>query len=320
MKRRLVACLLLAAVLFCGCTQNEIREDALRETLPAIDPGAGVGRDVDVTLYFRLADEPALVPVQRTVTVRANEYVEAAVIRQLIAGPAALYGDLEPVLPSSTRLLETSREGGILYVTLSNDILSSANTSAAREEAELASRLAVYAVVNSLCALGGANRVQIMVDMDGTGEGTRVPPFSLGFTSSDASSQWLEPMGMEKSVIITPKMLVELALGHIARGEYAQAYPLFAESETGGLQKPDYAAFETQMLSLGTLDSYTVYSTDIVKGQLNGEAEVDLSWTTREDGLPHTLRNVILQMIPEGDLFKIGYYSLLNILHAGGGA
>lgn len=317
MKRRILACLLLAAMLLCGCTQNEIREDAMQDTLPAIDPGAGVGRDVDVTLYFRLADEPALVPVQRTVTVRANEYVEAAVIRQLIAGPAALYGDLEPVLPSTTRLLETSREGGILYVTLSKDILSSTNTSAAREDAELSSRLAVYAVVNSLCALGGANRVQIMVDMDGTGEGTRVPPFSLGFTSS---SQWLEPMGMEKSIVITPQMLVELALGHIAKGEYAQAYPLFAESETGGLQKPDYAAFETQMLSLGSLDSYSVYSTDIVKGQLNGEAEVDLQWTTREDSVSHSAKNVALQMIPEGDLYKIGYYSLINILYAGEGA
>ncbi len=125
---------------------------------------------------------------------------------------------------------------------------------------------------------------------------------------------------MEKSVVVTPKMLVELALGHIANGEYAQAYPLFAESETGGLQKPDYAAFETQMLSLGTLDSYTVYNTNIVKGQLNGEAEVDLKWTTSEDGLSHTANNVILQMIPEGDLYKIGYYSLLNILLAGGGA
>ncbi len=320
MKRKIVACLLLAAMLLCGCTQNEIREDSTQENLPVVDPGAGVGRDVDVTLYFRLADEPALVPVQRTVTVRANEYVEAAVIRQLIAGPAALYGDLEPVLPSSTRLIETSREGGILYVTLSNDILSSANTTAPREDAELASRLAVYAVVNSLCALGGSNRVQIMVDMNGTGEGTRVPPFSLGFTSDDTNSQWLEPMGMEKSIVITPKMLVELALGHIAKGEYAQAYPLFAESETGGLQKPDYAAFETQMLSMGTLDSFSVQSTDIVKGQLNGEAEVDLQWTTREDGVSHTARNVILQMIPDGDLYKIGYYSLLNTLHAGGGA
>ncbi len=318
MKRRLVACLILAALLMCGCMQSEIREDTERASLPEIDPGAGVGRDVDVTLYFRLADEPALVPVQRTVTVRANEYVEAAVIRQLIAGPAALYGDLESVIPQNTRLVETGREGGILYVTLSKDILSSANTKAPREQAELESRLAVYAIVNSLCALGGANRVQIMVDMNGTGEGTRVPPFSLGF--GQTSSQWLEPMGMDKSVVLTSKMLVELALEHIRQGEYAQAYPLFAESETGGQQKPDYAAFETQMLSLGTLDSFSVYSTNIEKGQLYGEAVVDLSWTTREDGISHSAKNVTLQMIPEGDLFKIGYYSLLNVLRAGGGS
>lgn len=317
MKRRMLFCFLLILLLLGGCMQNTINEDVIRDPLPGIDPAAGVGRDVDVTLYFRLTDEPALVPVQRTVTVRANEYVETAVVRQLIAGPAALYGDLEAVLPEGTRMVDVSREGGILYVTLSSELLYAKDTSATRQELELSNRLAVYAIVNSLCALGGTSRVQIMVDTDGTGEGTRVSPFLLGFTSEYTSSQWLEPMGMENSVVVTPKMLVEIVLSHLVKGELAQAYTLFAESETGGMQKPDFAAFETEMLSLGTMNAYTVHSANISRGQINGEATVDLTWTSRGTGMPHTANNAVLQLVPEGELYKVGYYSLLSILQAG---
>jgi len=307
----------LIALLLSGCVQTVIREDAEQAPLPAIDPAAGVGRDVDITLYFRLTDEPALVPVQRTVTVRANEYVESAVVRQLIAGPTALYGDLAPVLPQGTRLLELSRDGGILYVTLSKEMLSEDTESVSREEAELAKRLSVYAIVDSLCALGDASRVQIMIDTDGTGKGARVSPFLLGFTSEYTSSQWLEPMGMEQSVVITPVLFVKLALQHMVEQDYAQAYMFFAESEPGGLQKPDYAAFETDMLSLGSIDDFTIHSAEAGKGSLSGKAAVDITWTSAEDKRQRTVKNAALQLIPEGELNKIGFYSLLDTLRAG---
>ena len=317
-SRVLRLCAVLLAVLFlCGCMQSVIREDAQEPSLPGIDPAAGVGRDVDITLYFRLTGEPALVPVQRTVTVRANEYVESAVIRQLIAGPTALYGDLEAVIPAGTRLLELSRDGGILYVTLSKEMLSDSAANTSREEAELKKRLSVYAIVNSLCALGDANRVQVMIDTDGTGKGTRVSPFLLGFTSEYTSSQWLEPMGMEQSVVITPTLFVKLAMQHLVDQDYAQAYQFFAESEPGGLQKPDYAAFETDMLSLGTIDAFTIRSAEAGKGSLSGKAVLDVTWTSAEDKKQRTVKNVTLQLIPEGELNKIGFFSLLDTLRAG---
>lgn len=314
---KILALFLLFAVLISGCTQTIIKEDAVREPLPGIDPSAGVGRDVSVTLYFRLTEEPALVPVQRIVTVRANEYIEAAVIRQLLAGPAALYGDLESVVPKGTRLVEVAREGGILYVTLSNEMLSYTGKSSLHEEIELAHRLSVYAIVNTLCALGGSSRVQLLIDIDGKGAGARVPPFALGFTSAHTSSKWLEPMSENASVIITPNMLIELALGHLAEGEYAQAYSLFAESEIGGFQKPDFAAFETQLLSIGTIEAFTVRNSEINSERIASEAYIDITWTGRKDRQEHKAVNAAIQLLQEGELYKLGYYSLLNVLLAG---
>ncbi len=312
---RLVAlCLtLLLAVTGCGM-QTTIQEDAIREALPGIDPAAGIGRDVDITLYFRLTDEPALVPVQRTVAVRANEYVGGAVVRQLLNGPTALFGDLERVLPKGTRLVDIYPDGGILYAVLSKEILEYEDDSSTREEIELTKRLGVYAIVNSLCALGEATRVQILVDMDGTGKGSRVSPFLLGFTSEYTSSQWLDPMGVETDVVINPNLMVNLALQRLKEENYAQSYKFFAESETGGMQKPDFAAFETELLSLGTIDDFTVKSADTGKDTLNGKATVDIVWTAREDGKTRTTKNAVLALLPEGGLYKIGFYSLMDAL------
>ncbi|HWR24541.1 MAG TPA: GerMN domain-containing protein [Feifaniaceae bacterium] len=312
---RLAAFCLALLLLAAGCgIQTTIQEDAIKEALPGIDPAAGIGRDVDITLYFRLTDEPALVPVQRTVAVRANEYVGGAVVRQLLSGPTALFGDLERVLPKGTRLVDIYPDGGILYVVLSKEILEYEDETATREEVELTKRLSVYAVVNSLCALGEASRVQVLVDMDGTGKGSRVSPFLLGFTSEYTSSQWLDPMGFEEDMVINPALMVNLALQRLTEENYAQAYMFFAEDETGGLQKPDFAAFETDLLSLGTIDDFTVKSTDTGGETLNGKATADITWTSREDGTTRTVRNAVLALLPEGGLYKIGFYSLMEAL------
>ena len=173
--------------------------------------------------------------------------------------------------------------------------------------------MGVYAIVNSLCTLGEASRVQVLVDMDGTGKGSRVSPFLLGFTSEYTSSQWLDPMGFEEDVVITPKLMVNLAMQRLTEENYAQAYMFFAESETGGLQKPDFAAFETDLLSLGTIDDFDVKSAD-TDGTLNGKATVDITWTSREDRTTRTVRNAVLALLPEGGLYKIGFYSLMEAL------
>ena len=108
--------------------------------------------------------------------------------------------------------------------------------------------------------------------------------------------------------------MVNLALQRLKEENYAQSYKFFAESETGGMQKPDFAAFETELLSLGTIDDFTVKSADTGKDTLNGKATVDIVWTAREDGKTRTTKNAVLALLPEGGLYKIGFYSLMDAL------
>lgn len=317
--KRCVTCilaLLLAVLLLCGCAPNSIREDAIKESLPGIDPNAGVGRDINATLYYRLSGEPALVPVQRTITVRSNEYAEAAVIRRLLEGPSALSWDLASTFPSGVRLIDINKDGKILYVTFSREILN-ADVSGERKDAEESYRLCVYSVVNTLTALDRNTRVQIMVDLDGTGEGSRVSAAMLGFSSVSGGSQWLEPMSFQEDVLISPAKVAEYLLGHLQNQEYAEAHTLFAESETGGIQKPDYAAFETQMLTLGQIDEFTVQQERVAEDNRSATVTLDIKWTARESGESYTVRGATVRMLPEGELFKMGWSSLMTVMQAG---
>ena len=307
-----LVCLLLCCLLLTGCAQNVVQEDRYQDALPDIDTEAGVAKDREVTLYYRLADEPALVPVVQTISVRSSEYAEFAVLRKLLEG-------LQSAIPEGTRLVSAYRDGSILYVTLSREFIDNAGQQNDQEERQIARRLSVYAVVNSLCGIPNASfsTVQIRVDLNGTGEGVGVSPSLLGFSDVGVGTQWLEPMGFEQSVVVTPQLTAELLLAHLAADEYAAAYPLFAESETGGLQKPDYATVETQMKTLGTIDDFTIRSAQEEENGRSAEVRADIAWTPRGEA-QRTVENVSIQMLREGEIYKMGYRSLLSALQAEG--
>ena len=195
-------CLLLA-----GCTSRIIQEDRLQDNLPVLDPEDGVARDISVVLYYRLTGEAYLVPVTRNISVRANERTETAMIRTLLEGvpQQSLSGNVSATFPEGTKLVDVSRDSGILYVTLSREFLDTSNVEAVRqatssygntpegqqraqqaiqlatEEMYLMRRMGVYSLVNTLCEYSREQiRVQILVDVDGSGEGERLPLEEMG--------------------------------------------------------------------------------------------------------------------------------------------
>lgn len=309
-KMLLIVCvsILVLSMSACASIISEVK-DTVSESLPPIDPEAGVSKEADVTLYYRLANEDALVALNQTITVHANEYVEEAILRQLLEGPPAFMTDLSSVVPVGTQLVEVTPEGAILYVTLSKELLDVSINAKTREEINAEHRLAIHAIVNSLTANSAYSRVQVMVDMDGVGSGTRIPGSLLGFESS----QLLEPMQFNSDIIATPKSIVEFALTHMQAQELAQAYTLFLESETGGFQKPDYATFETQMLSMGNILSYTVHNYEIVQDKRSARVWFNMNWVTR-DGVEYNAEYLTMDLQMEGGLYKIGYNALMQIL------
>lgn len=331
---RALAALFALCLLLTGCGARLIAEDRAPDDLPLLNPEEGVAKDINVELYYRLSGEAYLVPVIRNISVRANERAETAIVRTLLEGvpQQSLSANVSTPFPAGTNIVEVSLEGGILYITLSAEFLDDSIVANVRqasafdsyeealrraeEEMYLARRMGVYSLVNTLSRyLDKETRVQILVDTQGTGKGDRLPGGVLGLGSrADAGSDLIVPLGFDSEVVASPESIVSCMLSRMQSGEYEMAYVLFQEAAVEGVQKPTYANFETEMLSLGSLTGFEVLS---AREAEDGTAEVtvNLDFKTAAGKEAHIEKADIL-LKREGDLYKIGYGSFKSILEA----
>lgn len=329
-----VGCLLLA-----GCSSRIIQEDRFQDDLPVLDPEDGVARDISVVLYYRLTGEAYLVPVTRNISVRANERTETAMIRTLLEGvpQQSLSGNVSATFPEGTSLVEVSQDSGIIYVTLSKEFLSTANVEAvkqatssygntpegqqraqqaialATEEMYLLRRMGVYSLVNTLCEYSREQlRVQVLVDVDGTGEGERLPLKEMGLDPWEKGSDLIEPLEFEADAVVTPERIVNCMLSRMVSGEFEMAYVLFMEAPVAGVTKPTYANFESEMLGLGNVTGFEILSS---QEQSDGSYSiwVNLDFRTAAGEQCH-IQDAQIILRKEGDLYKIGYGSFKSIL------
>lgn len=163
-------------------------------------------------------------------------------------------------------------------------------------------------IVNTIAGSDEGSRVQIMVDNEGSGTGSRMPYETFGFEKRQG--EIMEPMGFDESVVVTPEKVVGCLLERIANGQYDMAYALVAESDYYGITKPAYADFEAEMEALGRLESYEITGTAEDGDGIYVMADVRIA------APGGTMRNIIKARIyleREGDLYKV-YYSSLQAL------
>ncbi len=324
-------------LLLCGCGAGVIAEDRAQDGLPLLDPEDGVAKGIEVELYYRLTDEAYLVPVIRNVSVRANERTETAIVRTLIEGvpQQVLSANVSALFPVGTNIVEVSLESGILYITLSAEFLDDsilksvqqtgsafgeyyqAALARAEEELYLTRRLGVYSLVNTLAGYMDDKdlRVQILVDTEGTGKGSRLPGALLGINPrEEGESNLLEPLDFNPDVVVSPERIVGCMLGRMQSGEYEMAYALFMEAAVDGIQKPTYANFETEMLSMGTVTGFEVLSSS-EEEEAMATVTVNLNFEPT-GGEPVRIEGAQIILKREGDLYKIGYGSFKSILEA----
>ena len=102
--------MLLAVCCMTGCFGRMIVQDEEHAELPDVDPEDGVEKTVAVKLYYRLTNEEYLAGVESSVTVRAGERTETAVIRALIEGVPPLASNVSALFPSGTSIENTYYE------------------------------------------------------------------------------------------------------------------------------------------------------------------------------------------------------------------
>ena len=331
---------LLAVLMLCtGCTSfRSIREDSVREDLPQIDPEAGIARDFTTTMYYRLLNEPYLVPIRHSIAMRANESAEEAIVRTLLSGVPPLAENVSNTFPEGTTVLDIAREGTILYVTLSKEFLDDAELDDAKKQADsllsegtitgeeydariaeakkaffTRRRVGLYAIVNSITAYDPNVRVMLSVNRKGTGA-ERLRYDEVGIENAgEAASGLLEPMAFETEVLATPDRIVECVLHRMQTGELECIYGLFAETESGKGQKPAYEDFEEMLRSAGSILNYVVYEYDLSPTANFANVLVDIELSD-EQGALRQIKNVQLQLKNGGNIYQLGFYAFLAVL------
>ena len=110
-----------------------------------------------LTLYFANSDGTELITEERVIEVNANQTREKTILEQLIAGPEEL--DAQRTVPLETKLRDvTTTNDGICYVNLSQDFV------AKHVGGEMAEKLTIYSIVNSLCELDHVDKVQFLIE------------------------------------------------------------------------------------------------------------------------------------------------------------
>lgn len=128
--------------------------------------------EIDITLYYKYKYENLLVPVSRRIIKKGDESREFVVVKELLKGPGAGEFDRSLVMPNGVEVLDVSRKGNTVFVSLNNAFTGNvdlsnltgadtANNNSMQDEYKL---LAIFSVVNSLTEIDGVNAVKLLID------------------------------------------------------------------------------------------------------------------------------------------------------------
>ncbi len=120
------------------------------------NPGGAEGdyTTATATLYFANADGDKLVQEIVDISYSSSISMERVVVEQLIKGP--LTDDAYPAIPPDTKLISVSTKDGICYVNLDNGFL--------KQGYDVTEAVPIYSIVNSLTAIPGISKVQILIN------------------------------------------------------------------------------------------------------------------------------------------------------------
>lgn len=284
-----------------------------------INPVADSNANSDTAvLYYKYNDNSLggnfLVSELRQIDVNSNESLEKAIVKQLIAGPqnkSATYA-----INPDTTVGSVTKNKDCYFVTLSSEFLepiSGLETQSSIQNNKENIKMAVYSIVNSLTELGICSRVQILIDVDNTGNGQRLNRQEFGFDVGDSLDQPLEPLMRDGSMILTPDNCLTQVLDMIIAGNTSQAerYIKYDTSEGNVFYNEDdfFSLLSGNDRSLSTYKVlYETISMDCTT------AVVVINVTLKYGNGTEVERTVIpVKMVKENDEWKISYSSLVMI-------
>ncbi len=315
-KFRIILVILLAIImLFSGC--GFYGGGTTDRNVPDINPRAeAANKDTsNVMLYFSYRDENLLAGEMRSIDVPVSDTLEAAVIKELIKGPSADRDELVGLFWPGVELVSISTNADIFFITLSEEFITTEPEEKDLLEGRTVAqqkKLAIYSVVNTLVEMGKYSAVQFYVGSEG-GVIKRIAPSDAGW-SEDANQEYLEPLGRNEDLILTPENTLWQALDSFTKKDWTRLYNFTAYSSLDGSQKPAISDFSEALTDKGnSLVSFDVVGSNVAYDGQSAVVMLDYTIKTREgNSIPKLNRPFVL--VREDDIWKLTYTSIVDIL------
>ena len=303
-----VACVLASA---CAGTPNSEPNNVVN---PVYDAPY---TDSKVRLYFHYKGEQFLSGETRIIRTRGDERLEAAVLRELIAGPSDTRGELEGLIHPNTAVKSITEINGILYVTFSSDFLLLPKSSPQdwaedimlQDESALRKRLSVYSIVNTLTGLGKYGGIQILIDDNNSGIGRRLLSENFGFTDDLVRKTPLSVLNYESAVVLSARRTADLLLNSVIERNWNRVYGLLSKRDSTQIERPIFDVAATTMDGYATLYSFALRDDIIDADGKSAVIFVDLTYETTNR--LHIATNLPIKFTIENETWKVGF-DILN--------
>jgi len=313
--------LLLVGMLLCGCAAKKAPEQATEPTPGPAMPEQTAGAVYLYDLYYGYKNMDHLIAQQSRVNAAEGKQIEVALLEALIAGPASGSG-VERLIDARTVVRSVSSSKEYLYVVLSREFLEPVGMPEEwQSDAELVKQaakqrqMAAWSVVNTLTELGRYSRVQILIDVNGDGEGQRPTRAMLGFATDEADSTLMEPLSRNDALIYDAEAVITLALDALADQAHDTVASMVAVQEDPS--RPDDNALVTALAGadLALVTWHCVSSQISVDGQT---ALVVIDYEVQQkNGTQLQRRDVPMRLVRENGVWMLSYASVLQLLEGG---
>lgn len=311
-KVKIFTAILLAVIMIfsvTACSQKNDDTDYVPEVNPYPDEESN--DNINVNLYYGYKNEQFLVYETREISVPINEVAENSICAELIEGSQSQDSDFTQVINPDTGIVDIAKEGNYIFITLSNEFLQAPEGFENSDMKENIRRyLAVYSIVNTVVEYGGYEKVQILIDRDGTGSGTPL----TGTEAGTGGTEVFDPRGRNGAIVLDARNTVGEILSAVEMKDFNRLYNFVAYKNSDGSDKPISDEFKSVMSS----NKATVSNTEIINTATTVELDKAMVFVNMDikfgDAEALTKTSVPISLVRENNIWKIRYDDLMSLL------
>lgn len=288
------------------------------DAVPEVDSAHALSRETTARVWYRLQDEPMLAAEERTISRRANETYETALLRVLLDGPTLGATELTGLFPAGTRVISTARQGDMLFVTLSYQLMNFYGDEPENwrrdaqwtAEMQLRRRLAMQAIAATVTENTTAQQVVILVEQR-TEKTDSMRLREKYYLLDEKDESLASPLVRDESVLLTASGTMQTILTALTQQDYPRLYRYLARQDAqSGEERPEYDAFVQTMQSFAPVTACTSSG-----GSVSATSAVFvLSGTQLQQGREVPFTAHILHLTRQNGLWRISMGQLMQLM------